>query len=96
MANLIDLIGEEAVTLADQDLPSSEQVRSYLGALIKRVGRLEQKVTGSDELEPAPAVEPPKQPTPLEQAENELAAAQAKVKALELQASSSTEDSSQG
>lgn len=81
MSDLLQLLRDEAVTLVESDLPSSEELRSVVGALVNRVERFETQVVG--ELKPAPAVPEPSVPTELEQAQSELAAAQAKVAALE-------------
>lgn len=81
MGDFLNHLRDEAVQLADSDLPSQEEVRSVVGALANRLERLEQEVVG--EVKPAPAAPEPHVPTELEKAEQELQAAQARVAALQ-------------
>jgi hypothetical protein len=55
-SKLLELLREEAVSLADAELPSVEELRPLFGAVVNRLERVEQKVIG--ELQPAP-VKPP-------------------------------------
>jgi len=51
--SLLQLLRDEAVTLAETQLPGIEELRPLVGAVVKRLERLEQEVVG--ELKPAPA-----------------------------------------
>lgn len=53
MPNLLTLLRDEAVSLVESELPSSEETRAIVGTLVKRLERLETQVLG--ELLPAPA-----------------------------------------
>jgi hypothetical protein len=62
MGELLQLLRDEAVNLADSELPSVEELRPVVGAIVNRLQRLEQEVVG--ELKPAPAPAPAvEQPT---------------------------------
>jgi hypothetical protein len=55
-SKLLELLRDEAVSLADAELPSLEELRPLVGAVVNRLERLEQELVG--ELKPAP-VKPP-------------------------------------
>lgn len=54
MPGLLDLLRQEAASLGEHDLPANEELRPIVGALVKRVERLELDQSG--ELAPAPDV----------------------------------------
>ena len=61
MADLLTLLRDEAGTLLEAALPSPDETRSLLAALVNRVERLELDVVG--ELKPAPVKDPVLQPS---------------------------------
>ena len=61
MTDLLNLLRDEAVTLGESLLPSSDEVRPIVGALVNRLERLEKQVVG--ELVPAPVTETVTQPS---------------------------------
>lgn len=48
MSNLLQSLTQDAVSLAESELPSPEQVRTVLGSLIKHVEAFEAKVLPAD------------------------------------------------
>lgn len=48
MPNLLQTLTEDAVTLVEQELPAADQLRPLLGALVKHVDELENKLLGKE------------------------------------------------
>lgn len=91
MTDFTDVLRAEAAQLADQYLPSADEVRGFVGALANHVVALEDKLRQAlGDTTPAPAATrapaaasaPDPHDVELEQARAELEAAQAKVAQL--------------
>lgn len=60
VSELLNLLRDEAGNLLEADLPSGEELRSIVGAVIQRLERLETDLVG--EVKPAPEKDPVVQP----------------------------------